>query len=200
MRLTTAQDVPRFLTLADTVLRPLHSQPVANGPGYGWTGAGYPSTSAFLASQLSSHLREIPAWPRLLARLHILNSLPIARLHGDVKPDHFLLESDRTWLVDWEAAMRGPAVLDQADASFRIVRETAYSAGFSYASQAVLHHSTHHCAALAWRIVLWLDRRHEQITTKIADLMDALADDTLTVASASAAEVVLITRENGTRY
>ncbi|MGH3426886.1 MAG: phosphotransferase, partial [Candidatus Dormibacteraceae bacterium] len=142
----------------------------------GWTGSETPSVSSHLAEQFRGRFRALPIWPRLLTHFQVLDMLPIVRLHGDVKPEHLLVDAvDTVTVVDWEAIYRGPAVLDEADIVFRILREVVYANLTLTAENLALLPWTHtHMAALGWRIALWLDRRHRTLTDPIASLVERI--------------------------
>lgn len=117
--------------------------------------------STSLHEQLSRRARSRPWWPELGERLRILDSVDNVRLHGDIKPEHFIATDHERYVVDWEAATVGPAVLDHADFLFHTVRDLVYagrstpeqlSSGRARGMQAL-------GVTLAWRVVLWTDRR-----------------------------------------
>lgn len=154
-------DVPAFLAAAQALLAPLHAREITREAGYGWNDPRSSATSVFLASQLSQHTRSLSFWPQLRDHLRSLDVLPVVRLHGDVKPEHILIGAGPHVLVDWEACARGPAVLDETDATFRVLRDLAYANQLTSGATALLPRTEQHAIALTWRIVLWLDRRHD---------------------------------------
>ena len=168
-------DVPFFLNAADSLLAPLHACGTAERAGPGWHGPQSSTTSAFLASQLSTRVRALPTWPRLDNHFRDLDTLPIVLLHGDVKPEHVLTGSGHAMLVDWEACARGPAVLDQSDATFRVLRDLAYFNRLTSGATSLLPRTRHHTIALAWRLTLWLDRRHSVLSEDTVALAERIA-------------------------
>jgi hypothetical protein len=168
-------DVAIFLHAADSLLAPLHAAETLEKAGSGWQGLQSPTTSAFLASQISPRMRSLSAWPRLGTQLRDLDTLPIVLLHGDVKPEHVLTGPGHAMLVDWEASSRGPAVLDQSDATFHVLRDLAYANRLSSAATTLLPRTRHHTVALAWRLILWLDRRHSALSPDAIALAERIA-------------------------
>ncbi|GAA2031302.1 hypothetical protein GCM10009839_33990 [Catenulispora yoronensis] len=136
--------------------------------------------SASVNEQLSHRARSRPWWPELCERLRILDSVDSIRLHGDIKPEHFIASDHERYVVDWEAATVGPAVLDYADFLFHTVRDLIY-AGRNAPEQLAARCGGGMQAlgvTLAWRVVLWTDRRRP------ADL-DLLPHRTLTSLAAT---------------
>lgn len=100
--------------------------------------------------------------------------------------------------MDWEASARGPAALDHADIAFRVIQDLTY-AGISPSSieTASQELSPYVAAALAWRVALWLDRRH----ATAASALDALLHLMLGQLTASAVtETVRGAKTLGTPY
>jgi hypothetical protein len=95
-----------------------------------------------------------------------------------VKPEHLLVDpAGSITVVDWEAAYRGPATLDEADIVFRVIREVAYGDLELTAENLALLPWTHtHVAALSWRLVLWLDRRHDTLTDPVVALVEQITE------------------------
>lgn len=200
LTLDSAADVVRLAEAARSLTWQLHARPAAN-PGHGWSGPASPSASAFLAGQLSNRLRALPAWPRLHDRLLVLDALPVIHLHGDLKPEHVITGNRGMHLVDWEACARGPAVLDEVDIAFRVAREVAYADLPEGSVADVMTASLAHAAAMAWRLALWLDRRHDSGTEELTALFDDLAELATNGAPAqSAARIVNRARTAGTKY
>lgn len=167
--------VPAFLGAARTLLAPLHGHETTKGAGPGWSSPHSSTASAFLASQLSQTMRSLSCWPQLCGHLRCLDTLPVVWLHGDVKPDHILTEAGHAVLVDWEACSRGPAVLDQADATFRVLRDLTYASRLTPDATVRLSRARHHMIALTWRLTLWLDRRHSTLSQRAVALADRIA-------------------------
>lgn len=95
--------------------------------------------------------------------LQTIDSHPAVRLHGDLKPEHFLVDSGRLHVVDWEARACGPAVLDYTDVAFHLVRDLVYE-GVPPGRIPVdlLTQLPFSGPVLACRLFLWLDRRRTQ--------------------------------------
>jgi aminoglycoside phosphotransferase (APT) family kinase protein len=144
---------------ADFMARLRTRQDVADWPG----GRRVRSISATLEGQISRRARTRPWWPDLSERLRTLDPADMVRLHGDIKPEHFITNGPDVHVVDWEAATVGPAVLERADFYFHAVRDLTYARRdvpgqllkFGL-NEPVLG------AALAWRVVLWVDRRRAE--------------------------------------
>jgi hypothetical protein len=185
LRLNHPDDALAFLSAACSLLAPLHVHETTQGAGPGWNGPYFSTTSAFLASQLSRSMRSLSFWPRLRCHLRSLDTLPVVWLHGDVKPEHILTGAGHAVLVDWEACSRGPAVLDQTDATFRVLRDLTYTSRLTPDATASLSRTKHHTIALTWRLILWLDRRHDALsqgaitlaerTARLPDVLDPIA-------------------------
>src|SRR5690606_20908315 len=91
--------------------------------------------------------------------LQHLESHPVVYLHGDLKPEHLLVDVRQLSVVDWEASARGPAVIDYADVVFHLVRDLLY-AGLN-ADRLPIDLMTRlpfSGPVLAWRLLLWLER------------------------------------------
>jgi hypothetical protein len=164
-------------------------------------GPSAPTTSAFLANELSWRVRTLPCWPRLRDDLRDLDCLPVVRLHGDVKPEHILVETGAAVLVDWEACARGPDVLDRADVAFRVIRDLTYADSFTAVSAAQLSRSEHHATALAWRLTLWLDRLRDALTgdsVMLAERMARLPGEPDPIARAAC--IMRDARDEGVQY
>jgi hypothetical protein len=158
----TDREVRDFVQHTIEVTRQVHREIDAahTGPGWQWHGEPRGSNRDYLLDQLSSRCRKLPWWRDLESALAPCDGLPTVYLHGDLKPEHLLVDGCRLYVVDWEASGRGPAVSDQADAIFHVIRDLIYTSvtpcrvAFDVVGQlgAV-------GPALAWRLVLWLDRR-----------------------------------------
>lgn len=148
-----------ILAVADGLHRP------ADGlrPGLGWTVSeqDVPVTQQqFLLEQLTARCRQKPWWTELEDALEPINASPTVYLHGDLKPDHLLVDGERLHIVDWEASCRGPAAGDFADVAFHLVRDLIYAAvSPSDLPTSLIADMPLHGPVLAWRLIRWLDRR-----------------------------------------
>lgn len=200
LTLHTPAEAQRFAATAHALADRLHRQP-AQGAGHGWRAPARQSTSDFLASQLSHRLRAHPGWHRLRQQLSTLDSLPTVLLHGDLKPEHMLTGPNGTFLVDWEACARGPAVLDQGDIAFRIAREVAYSELPKGSVARILTVSPLLSIAIAWRLARWLDRRHDKLNDSLETIFSEVLN--LTISNTPEHDVETIAEQAsiaGTRY
>lgn len=131
-------------------------------PGSGWTrGPADPASQrGFLQTQLSERCHRQPWWKVLAGALRTFDSQPVVYLHGDIKPEHLLVDPTGLYVVDWEASARGPAAVDHADAVFHLVRDLVY-AGVRPGRVPVdlIPMFPNIGPALAWRVALWVDRR-----------------------------------------
>ncbi|MFF7737280.1 phosphotransferase [Streptomyces sp. NPDC007984] len=148
-------------------------RPVAGArPGSGWEArqASVVSSHQFLLDQFSHRCRSLPWWAVLSEALQAIDSHPVVRLHGDLKPEHLLVDGERLHVVDWEASACGPAVLDYADVVFHLVRDLLYQ-GVPPGRIPVdlLTRLPFSGPVLTWRLLLWLDRRR----TRDIDLITA---------------------------
>ncbi|MEU6572534.1 aminoglycoside phosphotransferase family protein [Streptomyces sp. NPDC046805] len=143
------------------------------------------SHRSHLLSQLSSRCRALSWWPVLHAALADVDDAQPVHLHGDLKPEHFIVEGRHLSVIDWESSTVGPAIRDHADAAFHLVRDLLY-AGTSPQHIPVQHIGQLPVigSALAWRIALWLDRRRP---TDIALLAVGDIEALATTATADAA-------------
>ncbi|MEU2393305.1 aminoglycoside phosphotransferase family protein [Streptomyces sp. NPDC007369] len=140
----------------------LHQPAVGLGPGSGWDGrqAGPDSQHLFLLDQLSPRCRLRPWWKVLGRALQSLDEEPVVRLHGDLKPEHLLVDGADLHVVDWEASARGPAVVDFTDVVFHLVRDLLYEdVPPGRVPVDLLTAMPFSGPVLAWRLLLWLDRR-----------------------------------------
>lgn len=194
-------DAARFLRMYARVLEHIHTQP-APAAGPGWTGIGQ-STARFVLSQLTPRWTR-QTWARdLHSALRATEQQPCVLLHGDIQPRHFLHTSDQISVVDWETASRGPVGLDHADAVFHAVRDLAYQGGLDpdpSAISAALDRVTGGIPFLAWRLVLWADRRRpEDLSLFPAHLLRRLlASRTADEAVATTRRIIATMRDAGT--
>ncbi|PLW65689.1 phosphotransferase [Streptomyces sp. SCUT-3] len=165
--ISTNADVEAFVARAMAIGAVLHRAVPDATSGTGWgrrrDSEAATSHSGFLLSQLSPRCREQPWWEDLNGHLHQIDQLPTVYLHGDIKPDHLLVDGETLHVVDWEASSRGPAACDHADIVFHLVRDLAYSAvGLRDLPADAIGRVPSVGPILAWRIALWLDRRRPQ--------------------------------------
>ncbi|MGW0879599.1 aminoglycoside phosphotransferase family protein [Streptomyces sp. NPDC002671] len=160
----------------------LHRSSTGLAPGSGWADeGGRPALQHhFLLNQLSPRCRLRPWWAALTEALQPLESHPVVYLHGDLKPEHLLVDDHQLSVVDWEASARGPAVVDYADVVFHLVRDLLY-AGVKPGPVPIdlMSRLPFSGSALAWRLLLWLDRRRPQDIDLIAtrDVYRLAAED-----------------------
>ncbi|MGW4978220.1 phosphotransferase [Streptomyces mirabilis] len=143
----------------------LHRSSASLAPGLGWEnrhGRLVPQ-HRFLLDQFSPRCRLRPWWEALTKALQPLESHPVVHLHGDLKPEHLLVDDDRVHVVDWEASARGPAVVDYTDVVFHLVRDLLYE-GVPPKDVPVglMTRLPFSGPVLAWRLLLWLDRRRPE--------------------------------------
>ncbi|MFE2928087.1 aminoglycoside phosphotransferase family protein [Streptomyces goshikiensis] len=158
----TENAIEEYLGHVLDVASRLHQPAAGLLPGSGWTaGPGDPTTQpCFLLDQLSRRCRTRPWWAAMEKALRPLESHPVVHLHGDLKPEHLLVDGQRLHVVDWEASGRGPAVVDYADVVFHLVRDLIYEDALpgripvDRMAELPLEGPV-----LAWRLILWLDRR-----------------------------------------
>ncbi|MEU3311565.1 aminoglycoside phosphotransferase family protein [Streptomyces sp. NPDC006662] len=178
-------------------------RPVAGAtPGPGWearrTGAG--SSRQFLLDQFSPRCRWLPWWAALSEALQPIDSHPIVHLHGDLKPEHLLVDGEHLSVVDWEASACGPAILDYTDVVFHLVRDLLYE-GVPPGRIPVdlVTRLPFNGPVLAWRLLLWLDRRRTQdidlVTTH--DIYRLVTDDRAVSAYGSLTQAVSFLRASG---
>ena len=137
------------------------ARPTTAGAGWHQSPADSESTaSEYLLAQLSPRCHRELWWPDLQALLRPLDWEPVVHLHGDIKPEHLLVQEEGTYVVDWEACGRGPAGCDFADAVFHAVRDLVYA---DIAPSRIPHTDLAELPTtaplLAWRVIRWLDRR-----------------------------------------
>lgn len=160
--------IDHVLGLTDSLHR---SSPDLN-PGSGWSGerGRRPATQRqFLLDQLSQRCRQQPWWAALAEALRPLESHPVVYLHGDLKPEHLLVHDHQLSVVDWEASARGPAAVDYTDVVFHLVRDLLYTgAKPDRVPIDLITRLPFNGPVLAWRVLLWLDRRRPQDIDLIA--------------------------------
>ena len=180
----------------------LHRSSPELTPGSGWSGEGRSPAPQhqFLLDQLSPRCRKRSWWAALAEALQPLESHPVVYLHGDLKPEHLLVDDYQLSVVDWEASARGPAVVDYADVVFHLVRDLLY--GGTKPGRVPVDLMTRlpfSGPVLAWRLLLWLDRRRPQDIDLIAvrDVHQIAAEDHAPTAYASLAGAVSALRAAG---
>ena len=159
----TTADIEHYLTQVLALTDRLHRPVAGLRPGLGWSTSEHdePVTHQhFLLKQLTMRCQQLPWWATLQNALEPADSLPTEHLHGDLKPDHLLVDGDHLHIVDWEASCRGPAVCDFADVVFHLVRDLIYAAvPPSDLPLGPIYDLPINSAVLAWRLIQWLDRR-----------------------------------------
>ncbi|MFJ2215023.1 aminoglycoside phosphotransferase family protein [Streptomyces sp. NPDC101062] len=134
-----------------------------SGSGWGTRRTAPVSTCQFLLDQFSPRCRWLPWWAALNETLQLVDSYPVVHLHGDLKPEHLLVDGERLHIVDWEASACGPAVLDYTDVGFHLLRDLLYDD--VPPGRIPVHALTRlpfSGPVLAWCLLLWLDRRRTQ--------------------------------------
>ncbi|WP_411145854.1 phosphotransferase family protein [Streptomyces sp. x-80] len=182
--------------------RRLHRPTAGLTPGTGWTGGRSRPVLQhhFLLDQLSPRCRLRPWWAALSEALQLLDSQPVVHLHGNLKPEHLLVDNGKLHVVDWEASARGPAVVDYTDVAFHLVRDLLYEGvppgRVPVGLMARLPFSG---PALAWRLLLWLDRRRPQDIDLITvrEIRDLTAEEQASAACASLTRAVSLLRSTG---
>ncbi|WP_234432121.1 aminoglycoside phosphotransferase family protein [Streptomyces sp. NRRL S-378] len=180
----------------------LHQPAVDFTPGFGWERrqAGPVSQHQFLLDQLTSRCRRRPWWAVLEGFLYPLDSQPVVYLHGDLKPEHLLVDGGLLHVVDWEASACGPAVVDYTDVVFHLVRDLLY-AGVPPERVPVdlLTAMPFSGPVLAWRLLLWLDRRrpHDIDLLSTHDVSRLAAEEQPTAAYRALARSVAVLRAAG---
>jgi aminoglycoside phosphotransferase (APT) family kinase protein len=165
----TRKATKKYISHVSEVSSRLHMTPAGtvsgSGSGSGWDAQQSAPVPAhrFLLEQFSPRCRLLPWWEALDATLRPIDAHPVVRLHGDLKPEHFLVDGERVHVVDWEASACGPAVLDYTDVAFHLVRDLVDD-GVPPGEIPVdlLTGLPFSGPALAWRLLLWLDRRRVQ--------------------------------------
>ncbi|MDQ0750187.1 hypothetical protein QF034_004418 [Streptomyces africanus] len=180
----------------------LHRSSPGLAPGPGWTDdrGSHALQHHFLLAQLSPRCRHRPWWAALADALHPLESQPVVYLHGDLKPEHLLIDEHQLSVVDWEASARGPAVVDHTDAAFHLVRDLLY-AGVKPGRVpiALITRLPFSGPVLAWRLLLWLDRRRPQDIDLIVtrDILRLAAEDHASAGYASLVRAISALRAAG---
>ncbi|MDJ0342626.1 aminoglycoside phosphotransferase family protein [Streptomyces sp. H10-C2] len=180
----------------------LHRPTAGANPGSGWAAwrAGSASSRQFLLDQFSPRCRWLPWWAVLREALQPIDSHLVVHLHGDLKPEHFLVDGELLHVVDWEASARGPAVLDYTDVVFHLVRDLLYE-GVPPGRIPVdlVTRLPFSGPVLAWRLLLWLDRRRPQdidlVTTRAVYRL--AAEEQAASAYMSLAQTVALLRAAG---
>ncbi|MET9849721.1 aminoglycoside phosphotransferase family protein [Streptomyces ossamyceticus] len=180
----------------------LHRTSPGLTPGSGWSGEqGRPATQhQFLLDQFSQRCRQRPWWAALAEVLQPLETHPVVYLHGDLKPEHLLVHDHHLSVVDWEASARGPAVLDYTDVAFHLVRDLLYmGVKPSRVPIDLIARLPFNGPVLAWRLLLWLDRRRPRDIDLMAfrDLHRVAAEDHAATGYASLARAVSAMRTAG---
>jgi aminoglycoside phosphotransferase (APT) family kinase protein len=165
--ISTTADVEAFVGRALSTGAVLHHAVPDATPGPGWRqlrgGGATTSHSRFLLAQLSPRCHEQPWWEDLNRLLGQVDQMPTVYLHGDIKPEHLLVDGEMVHVVDWEASFRGPAACDHADIVFHLVRDLLYSAvDLRHLPVDAIGQIPLAGPVLAWRVALWLDRRRPQ--------------------------------------
>ncbi|MFE9404386.1 aminoglycoside phosphotransferase family protein [Streptomyces sp. NPDC006530] len=161
MRKATEEYIGHVVAVSARLHRPFAG--ATSGSGWRTRRASPASPSRFLLDQFSPRCRWLPWWALLGQALQMIDSHPIVHLHGDLKPAHFLIDSEHVHVVDWEASACGPAVLDYTDVVFHLVRDLLY-AGVPPGRLPVdlVTRLPFSGPVLTWRLLLWLDRRRTQ--------------------------------------
>lgn len=198
----TGQAVEEYIGHILGLTERLHRFSPGLTPGSGWTDEGGHSALQhhLLLNQLSPRCRLRPWWAALAEALQPLQSHPVVHLHGDLKPEHLLVDDHQLSVVDWEASARGPAVVDFADVVFHLVRDLLYAGVKPGRVPIDLMIRLPFCGpVLAWRLLLWLDRRRPQDIDLIAarDIHRLAAEDQASAAYASLARAVSALRAAG---
>ena len=111
-----------------------------------------------------------------------------------------MVDDHQLSVVDWEASARGPAVLDYIDVVFHLVRDLLYT-GVKPGSVPIdlVTRLPFSGPVLAWRLLLWLDRRRPQdIDLVVArDVQRLATEDHAPAAYASLARAVSALRTAG---
>ncbi|MEU8999289.1 aminoglycoside phosphotransferase family protein [Streptomyces caniferus] len=159
----THKATEKYLSHVVAVSGRLHRPTAGATPGSGWEVRRSTPVSSrrFLLEQFSPRCQWLPWWSVLNEALQPVDSHPVVYLHGDLKPEHFLVDGERLHVVDWEASSCGPAVLDHTNVAFHLVRDLLYE-GVPPERIPVATRLPFSGPVLAWRLLLWLDRRRTQ--------------------------------------
>ncbi|MEV8307248.1 phosphotransferase [Streptomyces flavidovirens] len=173
----------------------LHRPTAGAAPGSGWgTPQASPASSRqFLLNQFSARCRCLPWWKVLAEALQPIDTHRVVHLHGDLKPEHLLVDGKRLHVVDWEACACGPAVLDYTDVAFHLVRDLLYEGvPAGHVPIDLLTRLPFSGPVLAWRLLLWLDRRRTQDIDLVSthDIHRIAAEEQAASAYRSLAQVV----------
>ncbi|MFJ7059978.1 aminoglycoside phosphotransferase family protein [Streptomyces microflavus] len=148
----------------------LHRSTAGLTSGSGWEArnADLDSPRRFLLDQLSPRCQRQPWWAVLSTALQGIEAHRVVHLHGDFKAEHLLVDGDRLHVVDWEASARGPAVLDYTDVVFHLIRDLLYE-GVPPGRIPIdlVTRLPFSGPVLAWRLLLWLDRRRPDDTGRV---------------------------------
>lgn len=179
----TDRNIEQYLNRAHALMQHLEQVSFALAPGPGWRRAESEAPEGsgdYLLDQLSERCRRRAWWAELGASVPRLEVDPTVYLHGDLKPEHLLVDGDDVYVVDWEACGRGPAVSDCADVVFHLIRDILYGEAECRRLPTGLL-ATFGAAGpiLAWRLIRWLDRRRPQDIDLVppSDVTDLVAED-----------------------
>ncbi|MBO0610696.1 phosphotransferase [Myceligenerans salitolerans] len=147
---SSAEDLTEFVRVVRDVSLALDRIPCA--------GAGWAPSSTRLLTPCAPSFQGRPWFPTLAEYLDKIDRLPVAALHGDLKPEHLIVGPARYAVIDWEGFDVGPVAVDHAHAAFHAVRDALLSE-LDPAVLAPLEDLNLVGPVLAWRLALWLDRR-----------------------------------------
>jgi len=179
----TDRNIEQYLNRAHALTQRLGQLPVilASGPGWRRDESEAPEGAGnYLLEQLSERCVRRDWWAELSISMFQLETEPTVYLHGDLKPEHLIVDGDDLYVVDWEACGRGPAVCDYADVVFHLIRDTLYDeAAHRQMPTGLLAGFGASGPILAWRLIRWLDRRRPQDIDLAPppDVFDLLAED-----------------------
>lgn len=199
----TEDGVREYLNHVVAVMDRLHRPVDGLSPGPGWGAEEYDESwtlGCYLLGQLSERCRRKSWWTTLRDVLSHLESHPTVLLHGDLKPEHVLVDNGLVHVVDWEASGRGPAVLDHADVAYHLVRDLIYTDVRSRGVPTdLLSQLSLNGPALAWRVVRWLDRRRPSDVDLVSegDIRRLAAADSPAAVSAELFRLISLLRDFG---
>ncbi|MFE1405206.1 phosphotransferase family protein [Streptomyces sp. NPDC058770] len=201
---STREAMEQYISHVMAVSGRLHRPTTGAAPGSGWgerrSGSASSSSRRFLLGQFSPRCRRLPWWEVLDEALRSIDSHPVVRLHGDLKPEHFLVDGERVHVVDWEASACGPAVLDYTDVVFHLIRDLVYE-GVPPGGVPVdlLTRLPFSGPTLTRRLLLWLDRRRTQDIDRVTvhDVHQLVAEEQAASAYTSLAQTVALLRAVG---